>query len=68
MQWRPTAPDAAGKIIRHCRVGFENNLELANGRLAKDNAELVQTTARLVMDLNGKVADSDFARRLFPEQ
>ena len=52
----------------HCRVGFENNLELANGRLAKDNAELVQTTARLVMDLNGKVADSDFARRLFPEQ
>ena len=52
----------------HCRVGFENNLELANGRLAKDNAELVQTTARLVVDLNGKVADSDFARLLFPEQ
>ena len=52
----------------HCRVGFENNLELTDGRLAKDNAELVQKTASLVMNSNGGIADSVFARRLFPQQ
>ena len=49
----------------HCRVGFENNLELPDGRPAKDNAELVQTTASLVEKSGCEVADAEFARRLF---
>lgn len=49
----------------HCRVGFENNLEMPEGRSAKDNAELVRATARLVENMGGEVADAGFARRLF---
>ena len=60
--------EEAIKCGGHCRVGFENNLELEDGRLAKDNAELVQTTARLVINSKGKVADSVFARHLFSKR
>lgn len=52
----------------HCRIGFENNFELADGRQAKDNAELVQTTARLVKDSGAEIAGPVFARRLFLSQ
>ena len=50
----------------HCRVGFENNLLMTDGRPARDNAEMVRATADLVRQLNCEVADADFARRLYP--
>ena len=50
----------------HCRVGFENNLLRADGRPARDNVEMVQSTVALVRALNCEVADAAFARRLYP--
>jgi uncharacterized protein (DUF849 family) len=41
----------------HVRVGFENNLRLANGRLAMSNAELVAQVAAAAPLLGRKAAD-----------
>jgi len=40
----------------HVRVGLEDNLYLAPGRLARDNAELVAKAARIIGDLGYEVA------------
>jgi uncharacterized protein (DUF849 family) len=48
----------------HVRVGFEDNLYIAKGRLARDNAELV-TRARLIVEsLGGEIASAAEARAL----
>ena len=46
----------------HVRVGLEDNLYVAPGRLAKDNAELVAKAARIVDDLGYEVATVAQAR------
>ena len=46
----------------HVRVGLEDNLYVAPGRLAKDNAELVAKAARMVDELGYEVATVTQAR------
>ena len=48
----------------HCRVGFENNLLLADASLASDNTALVRATSEGAAKLDRKVASADDARRL----
>lgn len=47
----------------HVRVGLEDNLYAAPGRLAKDNAELVAKAARIIRELGYTVATPDQARQ-----
>jgi uncharacterized protein (DUF849 family) len=48
----------------HVRVGFEDNLYIAKGVLARDNAELVTRARRIVESLGGDVASANEARAL----
>jgi uncharacterized protein (DUF849 family) len=48
----------------HVRVGFEDNLYIAKGRLAKDNAELVARARLIVESLGGAVASAAEARTM----
>lgn len=48
----------------HVRVGFEDNVYLARGVLAKSNAELVAKAVRLAKDLGREIAEPEDARRL----
>lgn len=48
----------------HVRVGLEDNLYLAPGRLARNNAELVEKAARIITDLGYAVATPDQARSI----
>jgi len=48
----------------HVRVGFEDNVYYAKGRLAKSNAELVERIVRLARELGREVASPDEARRI----
>lgn len=47
----------------HVRVGLEDNLYVAPGRLARDNAELVAKAARIIEDLGYEVATPDHTRK-----
>ena len=49
----------------HARIGFENNLFLPNGKVAKSNAELVRIAAIDAVKRNRVLADSNQARHLF---
>jgi uncharacterized protein (DUF849 family) len=51
----------------HVRVGFENNLWLADGRLAASNADLVEQVAAGAHLLGRKVADVHATRALLAE-
>jgi 3-keto-5-aminohexanoate cleavage enzyme len=46
------------------RVGFEDNLYLSRGVLAKSNGELVAKVVRLAKELGREVATSDEAREI----
>jgi 3-keto-5-aminohexanoate cleavage enzyme len=46
----------------HIRVGFEDNIYLKKGVLAKSNAQMVKMAVNLVNDLQCKVATTDEAR------
>jgi uncharacterized protein (DUF849 family) len=46
----------------HVRVGFEDNLYIAKGQLAKDNAELVSRARLIVESLGGAIASPQEAR------
>jgi uncharacterized protein (DUF849 family) len=46
----------------HARVGFENNLHLADGTVAQDNAALVAATAGLVQREGRRLATADELR------
>lgn len=48
----------------HVRVGFEDNLYMAAGVLARDNAELVTRARRIVESLGGAIATPGEARSL----
>ncbi len=47
----------------HARVGFEDNVYLSKGVLAKSNAELVEKAVRLARELGRDIAQPDEARR-----
>jgi len=51
----------------HVRVGFENNLWLADGRLAASNADLVEQVARGAGLLGRRVADVQTTRAFLAE-
>ena len=48
----------------HVRVGMEDNVYYAKGRLAESNAELVARAARVIEEANKEVASPDDARRI----
>jgi len=48
----------------HVRVGFEDNLYLGKGRLAKNNAELVRHAATIVRNLNREAATVEDTRKI----
>lgn len=53
---------AATRAGGHVRLGFENNLELPDGRLARDNAELVTEYCRAAAVLSRPPATADEIR------
>jgi len=55
---------AALAVGGHARVGFENNMELADGSLAPDNAALVRQAAQIARELGRTPCDAATARRL----
>lgn len=56
---------AAGVLMGgHVRVGFEDNVYLKKGRLAKSNAELVQHTVTIIRDLHKEPAPVEEARKI----
>ncbi|HGL4259969.1 3-keto-5-aminohexanoate cleavage protein [Burkholderia dolosa] len=48
----------------HVRVGFEDNVYISKGRLARDNAELVEKCASILHMLGGDVASPQEARSM----
>ena len=55
---------AAATLGGHARVGFENNLFLPSGALARDNAELVAAGAAAAAAIGRPLADAATARRM----
>ncbi len=55
---------AAAALGGHARVGFENNLHLADGSLAPDNAALVAAVADGAAVIGRPLADADQAREI----
>ena len=55
---------AAATLGGHARVGFENNLFLPSGEVARDNAELVAAGAAAAAAFSRPLADAATARRL----
>ena len=48
----------------HVRVGFEDNVYIEKGVLAKSNGELVEKVVRLAKELGREVATPDEAREI----
>jgi 3-keto-5-aminohexanoate cleavage enzyme len=48
----------------HARVGFEDNVYLSKGVLAKSNAEAVEKVVRLARELGREIAQPDEARQM----
>jgi len=48
------------------RVGFEDNVYLSRGVLAKSNAELVEKAVRIIRELGFEIATADDARSILP--
>ena len=63
---RHAFPMAAAAIAMggNVRVGFEDNLYLSKGVLAKSNGELVEKVVRLAKELGRPIATSDEAREI----
>ncbi|OEU50230.1 MAG: hypothetical protein BA866_02410 [Desulfobulbaceae bacterium S5133MH15] len=55
----------AAELGGHARVGFENNLWLPDGSLAKDNADLVALTVKMARFTGRLPGDKAFAESLF---
>lgn len=49
----------------HVRVGFEDNIYLSKGVMAKSNAELVEKAVRIARELGRDVASPEEAREIF---
>ncbi len=56
---------AAMTLSGHVRTGFENNLRLPGGELARDNAQLVDLIARQAQQLGRPLARADHVRALW---
>jgi 3-keto-5-aminohexanoate cleavage enzyme len=56
---------AAAALGGHVRVGFENNVCLKDGAIARDNTALIAQAAQGAAMLGRPLADADFIRRLF---
>jgi uncharacterized protein (DUF849 family) len=54
----------AAALGGHVRIGFENNLHMPDGRIARDNAELVACFADLARRLGHSLADAGGLRQL----
>lgn len=63
---RHEIPMAVAAIIMggHARVGFEDNVYLSKGVLAKSNGELVEKIAKISRELGREVATPDEARKI----
>ena len=63
---RHAFPMAAAAIAMggNVRVGFEDNLYLEKGRLAKSNGELVEKVVRIARELGREIATPDEAREI----
>ncbi|MBM4355874.1 MAG: 3-keto-5-aminohexanoate cleavage protein, partial [Deltaproteobacteria bacterium] len=48
----------------HVRVGFEDNIYYCEGRLARNNASLVERIVRVARELGREVASPEEARRI----
>jgi len=48
----------------HARVGFEDNIYLSKGVLAKSNGELVEKVVRIANELGREIANPDEARKI----
>jgi uncharacterized protein (DUF849 family) len=48
----------------HARVGFEDNIFVEKGGLAKNNAELVEKVVRIARELGRDIATPDEARKI----
>jgi 3-keto-5-aminohexanoate cleavage enzyme len=59
----PLAEQAA-KLGGNIRVGFEDNIYIEKGKLAKSNAELVKHAAKIVKNSGRKIANCDEARKI----
>lgn len=58
---------AAGILLGgNIRVGFEDNIYLEKGVLARSNAELVEKAARIIRELGFEVATVEEARSILP--
>lgn len=59
-------PVAAVSILMggHVRVGFEDNVYISKGVLAKSNGELVEKTVRLAKELGREIASPEEAREI----
>ena len=55
---------AAAAFGGHARVGFENSIQMPDGRLAEDNAEIVAATAAIAPLAGRPLADGAAARAL----
>lgn len=56
---------AMGVLLNgHVRVGFEDNLYIRKGQLAKNNAELVRHAVTIIRSLNKEVASVEEARSI----
>jgi uncharacterized protein (DUF849 family) len=56
---------AAASLGGHARVGFENNLQLKDGRVAPNNAALVAQVADMAQSLGRPLASARHIRELF---
>jgi 3-keto-5-aminohexanoate cleavage enzyme len=63
---RSEFPMAAAAIAMggHVRVGFEDNLFIEKGVLAKSNGELVAKAVRIAKELGREIATPDEARKI----
>jgi 3-keto-5-aminohexanoate cleavage enzyme len=48
----------------HTRVGFEDNIYISKGKLAKSNGELVEKVVRISKELGRDIANPDEARNI----
>jgi uncharacterized protein (DUF849 family) len=56
---------AMGALLNgHVRIGFEDNLYIRKGQLAKSNAELVKHSIAIIRSLNREVASVQEARKI----
>ncbi len=63
---REEFPMATMSILNggHIRVGFEDNVFLSRGVLAKSNAELVEKAVRLARELGREIATPEEVRQM----